>query len=440
MPMDMRVAAFTVVLAALAALAFTLGPSLRITSRAGKTGPLAAMPAVARPGRRFALIAVQAALSLGLLVTGAQFTRTVFAANPNETSVPSPDRLVLASFDLDPLRMTPGEGERFYERLERRVRLIPGVRDAGFTDRGLVASAMAPRRIVPRLWLSDSPSTGQRGFLAFGASPGGLAAISVTLLEGRPLTEADRRTADAVLVNRPFAVKFFDGQALGRTLRLGISDDPASAREVTIVGITDGILKRGDQEPAILYHPGPLAYSPVRTLYLRLNETAAFDAGTLHVAVRDTDPRVPIASASTLSEIRAGRDVERKLLARGAAALGLLSLVLAAAGLYSVVAYVVSLRRKEMGIRLALGADPRSIVRLVVRQALTPTLIGAMAGLGGAAAIAAIVESRLYGVAGADPLAFASGTTLMLAVMWISSWWPARQAGRVDPVQTLRTE
>jgi hypothetical protein len=347
---------------------------------------------------------------------------------------------VIASFDLDPLRMTPDEGEQFYERLARRVRLIPGVRDAGFTDRGLVAGAVAAHRVVPRLWLVDSPSTGQRGFLAFGADPGGLAAIGVPLLQGRSLNEADRQTARAVLVNLPFAKKFFDGHALGRTLRLGTSDDSASAREVTIVGITDGILKRGDQEPAILYHPGPLAYSPARTLYLRLHETAALDSETLHVAVRDTDPRVPIASASTLHEIRAGRHVERKLLARGAAALGLLALVLAAAGLYSVVAYVVSLRRKEMGIRLALGAEPRSIVRLVVRQALTPTLVGALVGLAGAASIATIVQSRLYGAAGADPLAFSGGAALMLSVMGVASWWPARQAGRVDPVNTLRNE
>jgi predicted permease len=440
MPMDARVAAFTIGLSALAALAFTLGPALSITSGAGRTGPLATLPPVARSGRRFALIAVQAALSLGLLVTGAQFTRTVFAANPNEASIPSPDRLVIASFDLDPLRMPPGAGQQFYERLGQRVRQIPGVNDAGFSTPGVVAGAVRLARYSPRLWLPDSPPGGQRGFLAMELTPGGLGAIGVPMLQGRAFVDDDARTMDAVVVNRAFAVKFFEGDAIGRTLRLGTAEDPSAARDVTIVGITDGILKRGDQEPAILYHPAPLAYSPARTLYLRLHANAPFDTAALHAAVRDTDPHVPIVGTSTLAENRSGRHVERKLLARGAAALGALSLLLAAAGLYSVVAYLVSLRRKEMGIRLALGADPSAIVRLVVRQALTPTLIGALVGMAGAGTVAAIVESRMYGAAGTDPVAFAGAAALMLSVMWVSSWWPARQAGRVNPVETLRTE
>jgi predicted permease len=440
MPMDARVAAFTVIISALAALAFTLGPALSITSGAGRTGPVTALPAVARSGRRFALIAVQAALSLGLLVTGAEFTRTVFAANPNEASIPSPDRLVIASFDLDPLRMPPDAGQEFYERLGQRVRQIPGVVDAGLSTPGLVAGAMRSTRYSPRLWLPDSPAGGQRGFLAMELTPGGLAAIGVSMLQGRPFIERDGKAMDAVVVNRSFAVKFFGGHAVGRTLRLGTAEDPSAARDVTIVGITEGIVKRGDQEPAILYHPAPLTYSPAQTLFLRLDGGAAFDAAALHAAVRDTDPRVPIVAASTLADNRAGRHAERKLLARGAAALGALSLLLAAAGLYSVVAYLVSLRRKEMGIRLALGADPSAIVRLVVRQALTPTLIGASVGMAGAAAVAAIVESRMYGAAGTDPVAFAGAAALMLSVMWISSWWPARQAGRVNPADTLRNE
>ena len=440
MPLDARVAAFTVVLSALAALAFTLGPALSITSGAGRTGPLASLPAVARSGRRFALIAIQAALSLGLLVTGAQFTRTVFAANPNEASIPSPDQLVIVPFDLDPLRMAPEAGRQFYETLARRVRQIPGVSAAGFSTPGLVGGAMTSSRYSPRLWLSDSPPAGQRGFLAMELTPGGLSAIGVPVLQGRPLVDNDAAKGDEVVVNHSFAVKFFEGQAIGRTLRLGTAENPSAARMVTIVAVTDGILKRGDQEPAILYHPAPLAYSPAKTLYLRLNDNAAFHTAALHAAVRDTDPRVPVGTTSTLAEGRASRHLERKLLARGAAALGALSLLLAAGGLYSVVAYVVSLRRKEMGIRLALGADPSAIVRLVVRQALTPTLVGALVGMTGAGIMAAIVESRMYGAAGADPIGFIGAAALMLSVMWISSWWPARQAGRVNPADTLRNE
>jgi ABC-type antimicrobial peptide transport system permease subunit len=112
----------------------------------------------------------------------------------------------------------------------------------------------------------------------------------------------------------------------------------------------------------------------------------------------------------------------------------------AAGGLYSVVAYIVSLRRQEVGIRIALGAEARSVVGMIVRQALVPTLIGAIVGAGCAATAGALIRSRMYGATPVDPVAFGGATVLMLVVMLLASWLPARHAGRVDPVQVLRQE
>jgi uncharacterized membrane protein YidH (DUF202 family) len=257
------------------------------------------------------------------------------------------------------------------------------------------------------------------------------------LLQGRHFAEADA-TSRVVVVNQVFAKNFLAGAPLGRTFRLGAT--AGEAVEVTVIGVTDGIMKRGGQEPAILYHPVPHGYQPTRTLYVRTDRSGTFKVQALQHAAREIDSRVPLSDPVTLHDARSGLAVERRLLARGAAALGMLALVLAAFGLYSVVSYVVSLRRQEVGIRLSLGADPGSVITMIIRQALTPTLIGAAVGAGAAAAAGKVLQSQLYGTSSADPLVFLATGLLMVVVMAFASWIPARQAGRVDPLQVLRTE
>jgi hypothetical protein len=387
---------------------------------------------------RFALVAGQAALSLGLLVTGTQFANTAFRDSPYAASIPAPDTLVLATFDLDPLRMSPGAGDEFYRRLLEKVEQLPGVTAAGWSTSGLVHGAFygSGRRI----WVPNGPPQGE-GVISFQLTARALDAIDVPLAEGRRFTEADTQQLRTVIVNEPFARRYFGGAAVGRTFRFAPGNYTSeSATEVTVVGIVEGIMKRTDQEGPIVYAPAPLMYEFRRALYARIDGSGAFSAAGLQAAVRDIDPRVPIGELATLRESRDSRNVEYKWLATGAAWLGLAALVLAAAGLYSVVAYVVSLRRQEVGIRLALGAAPATVVSMIIRQALIPTLIGALVGTAGAAAAGILIRSRLYGASPVDPLAFGAGAVLMVVVMTVASWIPARQAGRVDPLQVLRTE
>ncbi|HJR61121.1 MAG TPA: ABC transporter permease [Vicinamibacterales bacterium] len=437
-PADWRVAFFTIAIALFTAVAFSLGPALGVTSRAGRRLPPAStMAGASRSRARFALVALQAALSLGLLTTGAQFTRTVFASNPREAQIPDPQLLVMTTIDLDPLRFTPEAGEAFYQRLVDRVRRVPGVSGAGSSTTGLVRGSLGD--VAPaRLWLPDSPPEGKRGFIPMQVSPGALSAIGMPLLQGRHFAEADARALRAVVVNQVFAKHFLAGAPLGRSFRLGAT--AGDAVDVTVIGVTDGIMKRGGQEPALLYHPAPIGYQPTRTLYIRADRTGAFTVSALQAAVREVDSRVPLGDPITLNDARGGLDVERRLFARAAAGLGMAALLLAAFGLYSVVSYVVSLRRQEVGIRLALGADAASVVTMIVRQALTPTLIGAAVGAAAAAAAGKVIQSQLYGTASVDPLVFLATGLLMVLVMAAASWIPARQAGRVDPLQVLRTE
>jgi predicted permease len=440
LPIDVRVAAFTLTISLGAAAAFSLGPALSVIRRASTRSVTSTAPiAMPRSRARFALVALQAALSLGLLTTGAQFTNTVFADNPNAASIPSPERLVLASFDLDPLRISPEEAHVFYQRLVDRTRQIPGVSNAGLSTPGLVTGLMGKTTPL-RAWTPATPAEGSRQFLPMLVSPGALDAIGVPLIAGRQFEDRDADGLRRVIVNEPFAKTFFDGQALGRTFRLAINSAPDRADEVTIIGVAGGIMKRADNEPAILYYATPLEPLQARMLYVRIDETGRFSVAALQAAVREIDARVPVNTTETLADDRTERHSERKLLAQGAAGLGLLALLLAAGGLYGVVSYIVSLRRQEVGIRLALGADAGSIVAMITRQALTPAMIGAAVGLFGAAITSRVVQSNLYGAAPTDLRAFAGSTALLVAVLFVATVVPARRAAGINPVDTLRTE
>lgn len=386
-------------------------------------------------------------MALGLLATGAQFVKTVQASAANET-IPHPDTLVLASFDIDPLRLSREAGDDFYRRLLDRVSRIPGVAAAGFAPLGLTTGGLSSDESAT-IWLPGSPDKGGNQ-LASQVSARFFDAVSIPLLQGRRFTAADEDKLATVLVNKTFADRLLAGQALGRTLRIGARAGALNRSalvvpdqvDVTVVGVVSGILNMdaGLVEPPILYYPAPLMYRPARTLYLRMDGSGRFDAAVLHTAVREVDPRVPVTRAATLAEMRTTHNVEVKFLARAAGVLGVLALVLAAGGLYSVVAYIVSLRRQEVGIRIALGADTGSIIGMIVRQALVPTLIGAAAGAGSAAVAGALIRSRMYGTTPVDPIAFGGATLLMLAVMLLASWIPARHAAHVDPIAVLREE
>ncbi len=439
LPIDFTVATFTLIMSVAAAVAFSLGPALSVISRASKRAVTSTAPiAMPRSRGRFVLIALQAALSLGLLTTGAQFTNTVFAASPNAAVIPSPERLVLASFDLDPLRMATEEEEAFYTRLLSRVRQIPGVSKAGLTTPGLLSAVMGSTAYL-RVWTDSTPADGSR-LTAILASPGALEAVGVPLTGGRHFVASDGERLRTVIVNQPFVQKFLDGPPLGRTLRLALDSPSAQATEVTIIGIAGGVLKRADTEPPILYYAPSIGPLPARALCLRIDESGRFSTAALHAGVREVDSRVPVNTIATLADVRGERHKERKLLARGAAALGLLALALAAGGLYGVVSYVVSLRRQEIGIRLALGANARGIVVMMTRQALMPALLGAAVGLFAAALTGRVVTSTLYGAAATDLRAFSASTALLVTVLFVAAVVPARRASHVDPAQVLRTE
>jgi predicted permease len=441
MPIDFTVTVFAVAVASLTAIAFGLGPALSVArsgTRASTAFRLTSVPSRSR--LRLTLVTVQVALSLGLLATGAQFTRTVQRMTPVET-VPDPDRLVLASFDLDPLRVAPQVGEDFYNRLLERVSARPDVAAAGLLGGAGFWGAMG-RNITLRVWLPTDAQTERR--LSFVATVRGnvLGAMGLPLVAGRTFDASHERPGrpSVALVNQAFAKAYLGGNAVQRVIRVGApgSDDVSSSRDVTIIGVVTDARMKPHSQPTI-YLPNT-TYEPALTLLLRFSGPPDAVRGTLEDTVRQIDSRVPIAGMTTGRERNIESAGHYEWQARLVGGLGVLALFLAACGLYSVMSYLVASRFHEIGVRIALGARPSNVLLMIGRQALTPAAVGCLLGAAGAAAAGAIVRSRLHGASAVDPMAFIAAAALLAVTLIVATIIPARRAARLDPVVALRQE
>jgi len=189
-----------------------------------------------------------------------------------------------------------------------------------------------------------------------------------------------------------------------------------------------------------MYLPISLEPEPALTLYVRSRGTPSALLPALREATDAVDSRVPFVSTSTLAERRYERQTEERLAAQGLAALGVLALALACGGLYGIVSFIVSMRRRELGVRMALGAEPGAISRLVLKQGMTMTLVGAAIGGGIALVLSAVLRASMRGIPPVDAVAFAGTTAALAAALLAASLVPARRAARVDPMVVLRDE
>ena len=457
MPLDGTVVAGTLLAAVVTALGFGLVPALQASgqrpSAALGTSPAGSGGTRAEARGRLALVAGQVALSLGLLAVGFQLTAgLVSLAEPPGSD---PDRLLLASFDLEQLRFSSDESDAFYEALVDGASRIPGVEAAGLADRELLwtweregnNSVVVDPRGAAAL-AAPEPVNGLPGIFAFqegqrfalgGSAGGGLfRAAGLDLLEGREFVAADRRTVPEVaIVTERLAAQVFQGAALGRTL--GVRT-PSMVAEVRIVGIVESPAELSDPNLGVIFFPSPVHEGSARTLYLR----ADGPAGRLAPAVRDLvarlDLEVPILEIATLDQkIRADVLFERTL-ASAAAVLGVVALLLAGMGLYGVTSYSVTMRRREIAVRMALGARADRVVRMVLRQALAVATVGSV--LGGLLAIGAgrVIQAEVFGVAGVPFAALARSAALLAVAMLLASLLPALRAARLDPNLLLREE
>jgi len=322
--------------------------------------------------------------------------------------------------------------------LTERVRGLPGVEAAGFANRfplrgGWSSSANFEGTAPMDFFVSD-----------FQAVSGGyFAALGIRLVRGRLVTETDRiDTMRAAVVNETFARKVSpDRDPVGRRFQRSGKNQPP----ITIVGVVGDIRRDGKQatiQPEVYLPAAQTDLYPVRLADFAVR--TAGDPRSLVHAIQDAvlaiDPDQPITDVRTLDEVVSASMAERRFDLILLTAFAVLAVALALVGVYGVVAYAASERTREIGIRMALGANRRDVVRLVVRAAVGWSLAGIAAGVAGAVAASRLLGSLLFNVTPTDPLTFTAMALVMMAVALTASYIPARRAASVDPIVALRTE
>ena len=413
-----------------------------------------------RSGRRAGriIVAAQVAITLVLLVGAGLFGRSLMKALEVDPGF-RVERIVTMDVSLpwtgDPKVKAWQAG--FYASLLERLRGIPGVETVGATS-GLPMDGghpdgqfllMAPEE-VPKTFDELRPFENQRerignaDFVA--ATDGYFRALGIPLVRGRMFDGRDSVESSAAphaaLITQSLArERFADRDPIGRTIEFGNMD--GDLRLLTIVGVVADTHEYGPDAP-----PRPAVYVSLFqrprseiSVTMRVNMNA--DAMTVSAAARDIlrglDPEIP-ARFRTLSQVYAASLGSRRFNVILVGFFGATALLLATAGVFGVMAYSVSRRTREIGVRVALGAATRDVLRLVVGEGLRTVLVGAALGLAGALVLTRTISSLLFGVTATDPVAFGSVTLLLLAAALVACYIPARRAARVDPLVALRSE
>ncbi|MDE3153879.1 MAG: ABC transporter permease [Acidobacteriota bacterium] len=441
---DGRVLAFAAALSILTGLLFGLAPALA-SSRpslvpALKDGDAAAAARGHRSRLRSAFVVAQVALSLVLLIGAGLFLRSLRNASTIDPGFDAHGVLV-TSLDLQLRGYDAASGSRFDERLLNRLRALPGVIDASATSSLPLGLGRTRRGITIEGY---APKAGEDVEVATATvGPDYFSAMRIALVRGRGFTDADGDGAPrVVVVNQAFAQRYWPGQdPIGRHLRMG-GDAGADTPAWEVVGVArDGKYSALDEAPTpFFYTPLLQFYQPAISLIVRTQGPAMAVAPAVRHAVAAIDPSLPLFDTATLEQHMGLSLLPARLAGWVLGAMGLVALALSGLGLYGAMAYSVAQRTREIGVRMALGADAHAIFRLVIGQGLALTAAGCLIGLAAALLLSRLVSSRLYGISPTDPATFATVAAVLLAAALGACYLPTRRATRVDPVVALRDE
>jgi predicted permease len=434
---DWRVISFVVVLALLTAIAFGLFPAL-YASRQDLLGTLKdeLTSGRRRSGLRGGLVAMQVALSSILLVTAGL---TVRSLQHTQALGPGfdPNHALTLSVDLGLQGYDEARGRNFYQQLLQTTRAFPGVEYAGLIRSLPLGLDYSTTGVYPdgrpEPHANEMPSACYENI-----SPGYFSAMGIPLLAGRDFSDADTaRSSGVAIINETLAEQFWPGEnPIGKRLRSG--NTGANPLEVVGVAKNGKYQTLGELPSLIVYYPISQVYSSNAALVAR----TSLDPKSLIASVRNEvsklDPNLPVYEAKTLQEHMNLPLFPLHAAAVAVGSFGLLAMILAAIGIYGLMAYSVAQRTQEIGIRMALGARARDVWAMVLRQGLIIVAVGITFGLLGAIALSKIVASLLYGVSATDPLAFAMSLLLLAAVALVACFFPARRATKVDPVSAIK--
>jgi putative ABC transport system permease protein len=437
---DFTVLAFAAGISLLTGILFGLAPAIQFSrgdvQQVLKEGVRGSSRA-ARHRTGNALVIGEMALSVGLLLAGALLFNSFWRLVHVDPGF-RPDHVMATTLHMSNSSRPRDQKIAFYHELEQKLGLLPGVEAAGA--------------------ISELPLSGQYGDSTFHvegrvypsgesddadlrqATPGFLSALRIPLFSGRWLNLSDTASAPGtVVVNQEFVQRFFDGKnPVGQ--RLHVSGDPVKTREV--VGVV-GTIKHGslDEMPrAAMYIPVDQYPPPDMNVVVRSSGNPL----QLSVALRDQvsalDSNQAISAVRSMDDVVSGSVAQPRFASQILALFAVLALILAAVGLYGLIAYTVAQRTHEIGIRMALGAAPRDVLKLVIGQGLKLASAGAAIGIVGALSLSRLMQGLLFQVSPTDPVTFIGVTALLTIVALAASYIPARRAMRVDPMIALRYE
>jgi putative ABC transport system permease protein len=443
---DWRVLTFTMAVTAATAVLFGAVPALR-ASGAAPADALVPQTRVMSGGTRWTmangLVVAQVALSLVLVVAAGLFIRT-FAGLASRPRGFDSGAVAIVNVNASRAQIDPSNRIPFYYRLVDAVAAVPGVASAA----GSVISPVSGGGLENFVDVPGAPemSERERTSLANFVTPGWFASYATPILAGRDVSDRDAKTAQAVtLVNEAFVRKYFPGRnPIGLEVTL-ITGRPTDAQvPKTVIGVVADAVYRSLREPATPTIYVPLAQwnfpFPMTGISISVRSVSAPPlqlARGIAAALTAVDPDLAFNFRSLEEQVNASLTQER-IVALLSAIFGALALLLAALGLYGVTSYAVSRRRMEIGIRMALGAAPASVVGLVLWRVATLIGVGVVAGAAISVSASTFVAALLYGLEPRDPVTLAGAALLLAAVGAIAGWLPAHRASRIDPAVVLR--
>ncbi len=435
-----RVLGFTLCASLLSALLFGLAPALRAmrmqpneSLRGGKGAAQSARQSLI--GK--ALVVAQVALSLVLLVGAGLFLRTLI----NLQSVPTgfnTRNVMLFKIDTAMTGYKDAQIGELMRAVEEKVKTVPGVQAASFSfiifNQGIWSSPAFTQE-------QTQPEGRNRSVRNNTVGTDYFATLGIPLVAGRGFTPQDNDKSQKVaVISETMAQRFFPkGSPLGR--RFGING-PTSGGQIEVVGVVKDAraMSLTEELRPMAYYPHAQGSGPLNNFVVKFSGAPDSAIPQVRRAIREVNPNLPVDEVLSLSDHIGRSLVQQKLTARLGAFFGLLALLLACIGLYGVLAYAVARRTNEIGIRMALGAQSRNVLWLVLREAFTLVIIGIGLGLASALALTKTASTLLFGLEHNDPLTIAGAALLLLIVASLAGYLPARRAARVDPMVALRDE
>jgi putative ABC transport system permease protein len=445
-PMDRGVFLFAFAVTVFTAFLFGIVPVLkgvRTEASAAMKDSARGSTTTRRSNRsRSAVVVTEIALSL-MLMTGAGLVVASFQRVIDADLGIQPDHVLSLQLFLPPDRYPstdPAKRRQFVDEVEKRLGALPGVKSAGTINflplSGFWGTTSFLLRGQAPLKEGQAPEADNRI-----VTPGYLQTMGLPLVRGRNFTDADRAGGlQVAMINQTLAKQFFNGKdAVGEELNLGTADKPDWWQ---IVGVTGDVKAFGQDQPthADIYRPFEQVPFPLIAFTLRTETDPASMVKSAEQAMWRVDPNLPVLKAIPMDLLASQTLAVRRASSALISAFAVLALVLACIGIYGVMAYAVTQRQQEIGIRMALGAQRGNVLRMMMGLGIRLTALGVFIGLIGALALTRLMTSLLFEVNAVNPLIFSIAAMVLVAVAMSASYLPARRAASTDPMRALRTE